>query len=589
MKNFKKIISKLREFTAYNLITKIIISAIFISIIEIIFSKSAFNTPEFFNDISFVSHISMIFIIFLVLIIISKTKIYTTLEPYILICLSLTIFIVTNAIINDFYFALISTIIMAAITFCYGDNLKSLFVSKKATKVICIILGVLFVVFLSSLTILNYLHHSAATYDFGIFSQMFHYMDKTLIPYTTVERDRLLSHFAVHFSPILYILLPFYKILPNPSILLFMQVLIIALGLIPLYKLCKHFKYSNKIIIALSLIYILYPSLIGGCFFYFHENKILITLLLWLFYFIEKGNFKLIALFALLVMLVKEDAAVYIGIIGLYLLFSKKKNIKGLYLIIASVIYFVVVTTLMKIYGEGIMSGRYENYIFNNEGSLITVIINIIKNPTYLFYQLLSLEKLKFLIYMFVPMAMLPIAIKKPSNIILLFPLVLINIMTNYSYQYNIGYQYTYGSTAFLFYLVILNIKELPNQLIKKLLIIGVSSSMIFFVATYYKKNLINQYINNKDTKQIIDEGLKLIPSNKSIKASTFFVASLWNYEKLYDIEYTDKKTDYIVLDLRYDTNKYDVKDYKNENYIEIYYYNDIIAIYKLIETDLNM
>lgn len=583
MKKSKKIINIIKKQNTYSIITKLLISLIFVSLIEILFFKNYFYTSAFFNSISFLLHLLIIILVFLLLCLFSKNKLYKVWEPYILICTCLSLFIVTNAVAVNFYYALISSIMMGVLIYYYSNKIKSFFINRKTTIIICIGLGIFFVVFISSLTILYYLSHLTPSYDFAIFSQMFHYMNETLIPYTTIERSKLLSHFAVHFSPILYIFLPFYIIYSNPVTLLIMQAVVIALGLIPIYKLCKHYNYSNKIIIALSIIYILMPALIGGNFYYFHENKILAVLILYLFYFIEKGNSKLTALFALLVMLVKEDAAIYVGIIGLYLLFSKRKNIKGWYLIIASIIYFALVTTLMQIYGEGIMTYRYENFLFNGENSLVFVIINIIKNPAYLFYQLMNIEKLIFIIYIFVPMAMLPLAIKKPSGLILLLPLVLINLMTNYVYQYDIGFQYTYGSVAFLFYLAIINIKNLPKKVVKNLLICGVSSSLIFFSATYFSKfTIIQSYINNIEQTKIINEGLKLIPDNMSVKATTFFVANLWYIDELYDYDYTNKETDYVVLDLRYNKDNYNLNNYKTNKYEELYYFDNIIAIYKL-------
>ena len=583
MKKSKKIINIIKKQNTYSIITKLLISLIFVSLIEILFFKNYFYTSAFFNSISFLLHLLIIILVFLLLCLFSKNKLYKVWEPYILICTCLSLFIVTNAVAVNFYYALISSIMMGVLIYYYSNKIKSFFTNRKTTIIICIGLGIFFVVFISSLTILYYLSHLTPSYDFAIFSQMFHYMNETLIPYTTIERSKLLSHFAVHFSPILYIFLPFYIIYSNPVTLLIMQAVVIALGLIPIYKLCKHYNYSNKIIIALSIIYILMPALIGGNFYYFHENKILTVLILYLFYFIEKGNSKLTALFALLVMLVKEDAAIYVGIIGLYLLFSKRKNIKGWYLIIASIIYFALVTTLMQIYGEGIMTYRYENFLFNGENSLVFVIINIIKNPAYLFYQLMNIEKLIFIIYIFVPMAMLPLAIKKPSGLILLLPLVLINLMTNYVYQYDIGFQYTYGSVAFLFYLAIINIKNLPKKVVKNLLICGVSSSLIFFSATYFSKfTIIQSYINNIEQTKIINEGLKLIPDNMSVKATTFFAANLWYIDELYDYDYTNKETDYVVLDLRYNKDNYNLNNYKTNKYEELYYFDNIIAIYKL-------
>ena len=60
----------------------------------------------------------------------------------------------------------------------------------------------LFFLFVSLWTVCRVLSFSTPTYDFGIFAQMFHQMRATGLPNTTLERDGLLSHFAVHVSPI---------------------------------------------------------------------------------------------------------------------------------------------------------------------------------------------------------------------------------------------------------------------------------------------------------------------------------------------------------------------------------------------------
>ena len=62
---------------------------------------------------------------------------------------------------------------------------------------------------------------------------------------------------------------------------------------------------------------------------------------------------------------------------------------------------------------------------------------------------------------MLVPLAFMPLMIKKPSRIILLIPFILLNLMSDYTYQHNINFQYTYGSAAFLFYLMILNYQDM--------------------------------------------------------------------------------------------------------------------------------
>jgi hypothetical protein len=77
------------------------------------------------------------------------------------------------------------------------------------------LLAGIFFLLLSAWTVARVYSFSTPTYDFGIFAQMFHSMRTTGLPITTVERDGALSHFAVHVSPIYYLLLPFYAIFPT--------------------------------------------------------------------------------------------------------------------------------------------------------------------------------------------------------------------------------------------------------------------------------------------------------------------------------------------------------------------------------------
>ena len=90
-----------------------------------------------------------------------------------------------------------------------------------------------FFIFVSFWTVYRVLTYRAPTFDFGIFSQMFHQMRTTGLPVTTVERDGPLSHFAVHVSPIYYLLLPFYCIYPKPVTLQVLQAAVLASAVIP--------------------------------------------------------------------------------------------------------------------------------------------------------------------------------------------------------------------------------------------------------------------------------------------------------------------------------------------------------------------
>ena len=82
----------------------------------------------------------------------------------------------------------------------------------------------LYVVYLSVVFIYKVKTFDGSTFDIGLFSQMFHRMSTDLTAITTLERDRVLSHFAVHISPIFYLMLPFYKLFPHVETLEVLQI-----------------------------------------------------------------------------------------------------------------------------------------------------------------------------------------------------------------------------------------------------------------------------------------------------------------------------------------------------------------------------
>ena len=151
---------------------------------------------------------------------------------------------------------------------------------EKTAIFVLILCGVICTGVIAVATCFRYINFAAPTFDFGIFVQMFHNMSKTLIPETTCERNELLSHFAVHLSPICYILLPFYWLFPSPLTLQIGQAVVVASGIVPFYLIMRHHGFSFRSRIGFSVVYMLFPIISRGCFYDFHENCFLLPLLL---------------------------------------------------------------------------------------------------------------------------------------------------------------------------------------------------------------------------------------------------------------------------------------------------------------------
>ena len=419
-----------------------------------------------------------------------------------------------------------------------------------------------FFLLVSAWTVGRVYSFSTPTYDFGIFAQMFHSMKTTGLPITTVERDGALSHFAVHVSPIYYLLLPFYMIVPKPETLQVLQAAVLASAVIPLYLIAKRHGLSPFMRTLLCAVLLLYPAYSGGTSYDIHENAFLTPLILWLFYALDRRNVPLTAIFAVLTMMVKEDAPVYVAVIALWLLLrgllhkrDKWELVAGGALLVSSVAYFFAVTGYLASSGDGVMTYRYKNFMYDGSSSLVTVIKAVLLSPMKAVFECVDKEKLEFIGLTLLPLAGIPLLTRRYERFILLIPYILVNLMSDYQYQHDIFFQYTYGSTACLIYLVAVNladIRERKLQFAALGLALCISAScfgaQIIPEAVRYPKQCKTYEAYYDRVREVLDT----IPEDASVAATTYYTTHLSKRDTLYDIRYASKahifSCEYIAL-----------------------------------------
>ena len=439
--------------------------------------------------------------------------------------------------------------------------------AKKAHWGFAVATGVLavgFFLYVSRWTVARVHTFSTPSYDFGIFSQMFHYMKTTGLPLTTLERDGLLSHFAVHVSPIYYLMLPFYCLFPKPETLQVLQAAVLASAVIPLWLIGKNRGLSGLQRTLLCALLLLLPAFAGGTSYDIHENCFLTPLILWLFYGIEKKSIPITAVSAVLTLMVKEDAPVYVAVIALYLLVKsllrgKKADrqalLTGGVLLGLSLVWFFAATGYLAQSGDGVMTYRFKNFMFDGTDSLFTVIKAVIMNPMKALFECVDKEKLTFIGWTFLPLLGLPLLTRRYERYLLLIPYVLVNLMSDYQYQHDIFFQYTFGSNAFLIYLTAINLADLKIENVRlAALALSVLVTGSCFVTTVipkaetypkYTETYAAYYENIRNT-------LDTIPKGASVAATTFYTTYLSQRDVLYDIRYCSREhlleTEYVVL-----------------------------------------
>ena len=148
-------------------------------------------------------------------------------------------------------------------------------------------------------------------------------------------------------------------------------------------------------------------------------------------------------------------------------------------------------------------------------------------------------QKLEFLGLTMVPLLGLPLMTRRYERLVLLIPYILLNLMSDYQYQHSIFFQYTYGATACLFYLAMVNLSELN---LDKGIVLGslaILAGLCFWLNVVPKAVVYPQYCRvYAETYAQRREVLETIPDDASVAATTFYTASLANRETLYDVKY---------------------------------------------------
>ena len=426
---------------------------------------------------------------------------------------------------------------------------------------------ILYVVYLSIVVVYKVKTFDGSTFDIGIFSQMFHRMSTDLTAITTLERDRVLSHFAVHISPIFYLMLPFYKFLPHVETLEVLQIWVVFSAVIPLRLLLKRLNLSKPINSLIIAWFVLIPVMTTAGGYHLHENCFLVPLIIWLFYFISSEQKWKILLVTLLLLFVKEDAFIYVVSIGLYFLFQKRFSLSSQtkkWIILADfilpVLYFALGLYLLNTYGEGGMVSRFEPYLLEGENGILSVLKNLILHPTYVFSKLLIARKLGYLFFVLAPLVFLPLVQRTWSNYLLSLPLIVINLLPDWPYQYDIGFQYSYGSQTLLFIMALLALEDLKeHKFIKEkttlaMVTVGIimSGTLLHHFTHNWSFN-IGYYFEHKEKFDTMRYTLESLPEEASVVTEGGYTPALRNHQYLYDIFYhNDKKADdsidYIVI-----------------------------------------
>jgi len=265
-------------------------------------------------------------------------------------------------------------------------------------RILLAVLMLAYFIFFGRYAVQRHLAFETGAFDLGVYAQpLWNFLQGKGFAVSLIE-DNGPFRWATHVEPILFLILPFYKLWPDPRTLLWLQVGGLALAGLPLFALGVRRTRSEWAALAVVLTYFLLPATESVTLFDFHAVTFAPLFLLSAFFFLDKAltrqgkslwlwpeekepnqragesanqnidaaatslrpsysllrrtpsvrtPYSLSALFFILAMSTKEDIPLYVFMVGLYLLALRRRWWEGGTLMIISGIWFYVATQII--------------------------------------------------------------------------------------------------------------------------------------------------------------------------------------------------------------------------------------------------
>jgi uncharacterized membrane protein len=205
-----------------------------------------------------------------------------------------------------------------------------------------------YVVRFSELSLQVYRGYGDSAFDLGVFDQGLWLLSRFHAPFVTVMGRNL---FGDHASLILVPVVPLYWLFPEPEGLLVLQTCVLAAGAVPVYLLARNRLHSTALATLLAAAYLLNPALQQGNMDQFHPEAFLVLSIAVALYAALERKPWLLAVAVVASLLVKEDTALLIVPLGIWVLFRRDRR-WGIRIIIAGLAwalfaYGVVIATIL--------------------------------------------------------------------------------------------------------------------------------------------------------------------------------------------------------------------------------------------------
>jgi uncharacterized membrane protein len=337
------------------------------------------------------------------------------------------------------------------------------------------------------------------------------------------------SRLASHVDPILVLFAPLWLVWPNPSMLLVVQSVAIALGALPVFWLARKHLASPRAGLGFALAYLLYPATQWVTLSEFHPVALACPLLLFAFWYLDEDRLVPFAMFAILASLTKEEVPLAVAGLGAWYALARRRRAAGAVIALAGIAAAAIaVGVVQPHFGEAgdPFAGRYDEV----GGSIGGILKTAVTDPVTLFRVSFDERGLGYLVRLLVPLAFLPLA--SPLALLPALPDLALNLLSSTRTQTSIHFHYTAPLIPAFFAAAIFTAAKLRGNVAPLLVALMLVANFALGAIPAWgwipgDKDLQARSALVSEHDRIAERALELIPSDAVVSASNSLGAHL--------------------------------------------------------------
>ncbi len=287
-------------------------------------------------------------------------------------------------------------------------------------------------------------------YDLGIYDQVTYLISQGQPPISSILG---FHHLGNHGAWAVYPLALLYKIYPSVYWLLIVQAITLALGALPTWSLARLSGLNQRLSVAMSVVYLLYPVVFNINLFDFHPEVMALPALLFAILAAKLQKTLGFCLAILWVLGCKAVLSLTVVALGFWLFVFEKRRIFGAIALALGISWFIIVTQVIipTFSGKEVEGIWRYTYLGNSVGEII---LNLFLKPQLVLGRLFSLSTLDYLYQLTFPVIwwLSPACL---APFIPAIPTLLINSLSDVPFQRSLAFQYSIPIIPFLLLAVI--------------------------------------------------------------------------------------------------------------------------------------